>query len=33
MTYKGHLKKDIKLASLLAADTHALKKEKTPPSD
>jgi len=31
MTYKGHLKKDIKLASLLAADTHALKKRKNTP--
>ena len=31
MTYKGHLKKDIKLASLLAADTHALKKRKNAP--
>ena len=28
MTYKAHLKKDIKLASLLAADTHTLKKRK-----
>lgn len=32
MTYKGHLKKDIKLASLLAADTHALKKRKNTPT-
>ena len=31
MTYKGHLKKDIKLASLLAADTHTLKKRKNTP--
>jgi DNA-3-methyladenine glycosylase II len=31
MTYKEHLKKDIKLASLLAADTHALKKRKNTP--
>jgi len=31
MTYKGHLKKDIKLATLLAADTHILKKRKNTP--
>ena len=31
MTYKAHLKKDIKLASLLAADTHTLKKRKNTP--
>jgi len=31
MTYKGHLKKDIKLATLLAADTHFLKKRKNTP--
>ena len=31
MTYKGHLKKDIRLATLLAADTHALKKRKNTP--
>jgi DNA-3-methyladenine glycosylase II len=31
MTYKAHLKKDIKLATLLAADTHILKKRKNTP--
>ncbi len=31
MTYKLHLKKDLKLATLLAADTHALKKRKNTP--
>jgi DNA-3-methyladenine glycosylase II len=31
MTYKVHLKKDIKLATLLAADTHILKKRKNTP--
>lgn len=31
MTYKAHLKKDIKLATLLAADTHALQKRKNTP--
>lgn len=31
MTYKAHLKKDTKLALLLAADTHALKKRKNTP--
>ena len=31
MIYKTHLKKDKKLATLLAADTHALKKRKNTP--
>ncbi len=31
MTYKAHLKKDIKLATLLAVDTHVLKKRKNTP--
>jgi len=31
MTYKAHLKKDIKLATLLAADTPILKKRKNTP--
>ncbi len=31
MTYKTHLKKDLKLATLLAADTHILKKRKNTP--
>jgi len=31
MTYKAHLKKDIKLATLLAADTHIFKKRKNTP--
>jgi DNA-3-methyladenine glycosylase II len=31
MAYKAHLKKDIKLATLLAADTHILKKRKNTP--
>jgi DNA-3-methyladenine glycosylase II len=31
MTYKAHLKKDIKLATLLAADTHILQKRKNTP--
>lgn len=31
MTYKAHLKKDIKLATLLAADTHVLQKRKNTP--
>jgi DNA-3-methyladenine glycosylase II len=31
MTYKTHLKKDIKLATLLDADTHVLKKRKNIP--
>ena len=31
MTYKAHLKKDLKLATLLAADTHILKKRKNTP--
>jgi DNA-3-methyladenine glycosylase II len=31
MTYKAHLKKDIKLATLLAADTHFLQKRKNTP--
>lgn len=31
MTYKAHLKKDIKLATLLAADTHTLQKRKNTP--
>ncbi len=31
MTYKVHLKKDIKLATLLAADTHILQKRKNTP--
>jgi DNA-3-methyladenine glycosylase II len=31
MTYKAHLKKDIKLATLLAADIHALQKRKNTP--
>jgi hypothetical protein len=31
MTYKAHLKKDLKLATLLAADTHILKKKEKYP--
>ena len=31
MTYNTHLKKDLKLATLLAADTHILKKRKNTP--
>lgn len=31
MTYKAHLKKDIKLTTLLAADTHVLQKRKNTP--
>jgi DNA-3-methyladenine glycosylase II len=31
MTYKAHLKKDLKLETLLAADTHILKKRKNTP--
>jgi DNA-3-methyladenine glycosylase II len=31
MTYKAHLKKDLKLATLLKADTHQLKKRKNIP--
>ena len=31
MTYKAYLKKDLKLATLLAADTHILQKRKNTP--